>query len=108
MRAATLRSSPRRSRCPYRPRPSSTGALSVLVYGDYSPSSIKISRVHSTRAGRSLILKVDTEALPELAQRFGIRSIPTLAVFEHGREASRTAGAMPAAEIGKLIDAAMG
>lgn len=41
-------------------------------------------------------VKVNTEAEPALAQRFGIRSIPTLAVFAGGREIARQAGAMDA------------
>ncbi len=41
------------------------------------------------------LLKVDTEAQPALAQRFAIRSIPTLAVFQQGRELRRMAGALP-------------
>ncbi len=43
--------------------------------------------------------KVDTERFPELAARFGIRSIPTMALFQGGREIARTSGAMPAAEL---------
>lgn len=38
--------------------------------------------------------KVNTEEQQQLAARFQIRSIPTLAVFKHGRELGRTAGAM--------------
>lgn len=38
--------------------------------------------------------KVDTESEPALAQRFGIRSIPTLALFRGGREIARQAGAL--------------
>lgn len=45
------------------------------------------------------LAKVDTEAEPALGTRFGIRSIPTLAVFLHGRELARQAGAMPAQAI---------
>lgn len=45
------------------------------------------------------LLKVDTEALPEVAARFGIRSIPTLILFQGGREVARQAGAMDAASI---------
>jgi thioredoxin 2 len=51
------------------------------------------------RAGRVVVAKVDTEALPELATRFGIRSIPSLLLFRGGREVHRDAGAMPAREI---------
>ena len=41
----------------------------------------------------------DTEAQPGLGGRFGIRSIPTLALFRHGRELARQAGAMNMADI---------
>ena len=43
--------------------------------------------------------KVDTEAEQSLAASFGIRSIPTLAVFKGGREVARQAGAMPAEQL---------
>ena len=50
-------------------------------------------------AGRVLAVKVDTEAVPALAERFGIRSIPTIALFRNGREAARVAGARHAADL---------
>ena len=45
---------------------------------------------------RVRLLKVDTEASQDLAARYGIRSIPTIALFENGREIARQAGAMDA------------
>jgi thioredoxin 2 len=45
------------------------------------------------------LLKVDTEALPDLGARFNIRSIPTLALFRNGREVARQPGAMDAGGI---------
>jgi thioredoxin 2 len=45
------------------------------------------------------LAKVNTEAEPDLAARFGIRSIPTLVVFEQGREVARQAGAMDLAHL---------
>lgn len=45
------------------------------------------------------LAKVDTEAQPELGARFDIRSIPTLALFQGGREIARRSGAMGAADI---------
>jgi thioredoxin 2 len=41
------------------------------------------------------LVKVDTEAAPDLAARFSVRSIPTLALVLHGKELARTAGVMP-------------
>lgn len=45
------------------------------------------------------LAKVDTEAVPALAARFNIRSIPTLALFVGGREVARQPGAMGAVDI---------
>ncbi len=39
------------------------------------------------------LAKLDTEAEPEIAARFGIRSIPTLIAFRDGREVARRSGA---------------
>lgn len=45
------------------------------------------------------LAKVDTEAEPALGAHFGIRSIPTLALFAGGREIARRAGAIGTAQI---------
>jgi thioredoxin 2 len=63
----------------------------------------ELARVAASNAGRYLVLKVNTDAIPELGQRFAIRSIPTMAVFSGGRERGRTAGARPAADIEAFI-----
>ncbi len=54
---------------------------------------------------RVRLAKVDTEAEPGLAGEFGIRSIPTLAVFKAGREVARQAGAMSTADIVRWVNA---
>jgi thioredoxin 2 len=45
------------------------------------------------------LLKVDTEASQDLATRYNIRSIPTLALFKGGQEVARQPGAMDATSI---------
>jgi thioredoxin 2 len=40
------------------------------------------------------LVKVDTEAEPQLAARLNIRSIPTLAIFLNGHEIARQSGAL--------------
>ena len=64
----------------------------------------ELVKVAARQAGRFLIVKVDTDALPEIGDRFRIRSIPTMAVFAEGREIARTMGARPAAEIEQFIE----
>ena len=41
-----------------------------------------------------MFAKVDTEAEPALAQRFGIQSIPTLVLLQKGAEVRRISGAL--------------
>ena len=67
----------------------------------------EIARVAERQAGRWIVAKVDTEALPGLSARFGIQSIPTMAVFAGGREVSRTSGARPAAAIEDFVSGVM-
>jgi thioredoxin 2 len=45
------------------------------------------------------VVKVNTEAEQELGARLAIRSIPTLALFQNGREVARQPGAMDASNI---------
>jgi thioredoxin 2 len=41
------------------------------------------------------LVKVDSDAVPELLRRFSIQSIPTLMLVHHGREIARKPGVMP-------------
>jgi thioredoxin 2 len=68
----------------------------------------EMARVASHNAGRFVVAKVNTDAIPELGDRFAIRSIPTMAVFAGGREVARTAGARPAAQIEAFVKQAVG
>lgn len=45
------------------------------------------------------LAKVDTQSQPTLAQRYNIRSIPSLVLLRNGRELARQAGAMASADI---------
>lgn len=63
----------------------------------------ELARVAASNAGRWTVVKINTDALPELGERFSIRSIPTMAVFSGGREVARTAGARPAADIEAFV-----
>jgi thioredoxin 2 len=49
--------------------------------------------------GRVLFAKVDSDDNPQASSRHAIRSIPTLLLFQGGREIGRQSGAMPAAQL---------
>jgi thioredoxin 2 len=48
--------------------------------------------------------KLDTDAQPMIAQRYAIRSIPTLIVFKSGQEAERVSGALDAGRLRSWLD----
>ena len=56
----------------------------------------EVEKLARSEAGRLVAAKVDTEALPMLAARYGIQGIPTLLLFRNGRVAGRVTGAQPA------------
>lgn len=47
--------------------------------------------------------KLDTEAAPDVAARYGIRSIPTVIAFRGGREIARQSGAMDSATLVRWV-----
>lgn len=63
----------------------------------------ELAKVATAGAGHLIVAKVNTEDLPSLGQRFGVRSIPMMAVFLQGREKSRTTGARPATAIQDFV-----
>ena len=52
----------------------------------------EVSRTARDMIGKAVVLKVDTEKYPQLAQRFNVRGIPNFAVFSGGRLVTRQAG----------------
>jgi thioredoxin 2 len=46
-------------------------------------------------AGRALVLKVDTEANPDLAARFRVQGIPMFVVLSNGEVVRQQAGVVP-------------
>jgi thioredoxin 1 len=54
--------------------------------------------------GRAVIAKMNVDDNPQVAQRYGITSIPTLMIFKDGKLVDRAVGAMPKSELQKFID----
>jgi thioredoxin 2 len=67
----------------------------------------ELEKIAAQHAGDFLVVKVDTERLPELSARYHIQSIPMLAVFHHGHEKARSVGARPAKDILAFIHEAL-
>ena len=60
--------------------------LLLAVLGLYEDRPLASAR------GRALVLKVDTEALPALSQRYNVQGIPNFIVFKEGHVAFQQAG----------------
>jgi thioredoxin 2 len=67
----------------------------------------EIEKVARANAGRFVVVKVNTEALPQLGARHQVQGIPLLAVFHNKREVARSAGARPAPAIEAWIRQAL-
>jgi thioredoxin 2 len=63
----------------------------------------ELEKVAANNAGKFLVAKVNTEALPGLSEKYQVRSIPTMAVIMGGKEVNRTMGAQPAASIEAFV-----
>ena len=55
--------------------------------------------------GRANVGKVNVDEQNALAAQFGVMSIPTVVLFENGKEVDRRVGAMPIAEYKAMLDA---
>mgnify|MGYP005990003009 FL=1 len=64
-------------------------------------------QVSQTMKDQALFAKVNTENAQQLGAQLNIRSIPTLAVFRHGKEVDRIAGALPANQLQQWIQQAL-
>lgn len=57
----------------------------------------EVAKVAQAMAGRAVVLKVDTEKHPQLAQRYRVQGIPNFLVLKGGRVVQQQAGVVPAA-----------
>ncbi len=65
-----------------------------------------LDQVANAQADRAMIAKLDIDDAPDVAESHGVRSIPTLLVFRHGREVARLVGLQSAAALNTALGAA--
>jgi thioredoxin 2 len=66
----------------------------------------EVSALAREMAGKAIVLKVDTEAHPEVAARFQVQGIPNFVVLRNGRVVKQEAGVRPRAEMRRWLEAA--
>ncbi len=63
-----------------------------------------IEEIAREMKGNMKVVKVNVDDYPELAERFGIMSIPTLLFFKNGEIKGKIVGAVPKREILKKLN----
>ena len=58
-------------------------------------------------AGKAKVFKIDVDQVGEVAQNYGVMSIPALLVFKGGKVVDKQVGAGPMSQIAALIDRAL-
>ena len=58
--------------------------------------------------GKAKVGKLNTDDAPDIASRFGIRSIPTLLFFKNGAVVQQLVGAYPKSKITEKLEGALG
>lgn len=64
-----------------------------------------VDELASDYDGKAVIGKVDVDSNPEVAGKFGIRSIPTLLVFKNGEVVDKQVGAVNKSILSQKLDA---
>jgi len=59
----------------------------------------EVKRTAQAMAGRALVVKVDTEAHPDIAQRYRVSGIPNFVVLKHGQVVIQQAGLVDATQM---------
>lgn len=62
-----------------------------------------VDELAQARAGSALVLKLDTDRYPGISERYGIRGIPTLIVFQGGKEIGRHVGVAQRSQLETLL-----
>lgn len=63
-----------------------------------------IDEIATEMEGKAGVYKLDVDQAPEVAQKYGVMSIPTLIVFENGEVKNQALGAQPKPAVMALFD----
>ncbi len=63
-----------------------------------------IEQAAETYEGKIAIYKLDVDEAQEIAQEYGVMSIPTLIFFKDGKETERIRGALPQVQLNDAVE----
>ncbi len=67
-----------------------------------------LEQIANEQGSKLRIVKLDVDASPITAGRFGVRSIPTMILFKNGRETQRVVGYVPKEKLLTLLNPHLG
>jgi thioredoxin 1 len=63
-----------------------------------------LEEIAVSHADKLAVVKLNVDDNPNIAQKFGIRSIPTLMIFKDGAVQAQKMGAMPKSQLEEFLD----
>ncbi|WAL59288.1 thioredoxin [Thermocoleostomius sinensis] len=63
-----------------------------------------VDEIAEQYAGQVKVVKVNTDENPNVASRYGIRSIPTLMIFKEGQRVDMVVGAVPKTTLASTLE----
>ena len=63
-----------------------------------------VEELHNEYEGKAIVTKVDVDASPNTAAKFGVRNIPTILFFKNGEVVDKQVGAVPKSTLVEKID----
>ena len=66
-----------------------------------------VEEVATEKQDSLIVGKVDVDSCPDLAQKFGVMSIPTLILFKDGQPVDKRIGYMPKDELEQMVNQAL-
>jgi thioredoxin 1 len=66
-----------------------------------------LNEISEDYAGKLKICKVDVDANPDIAPKYGIRGIPTLIIFKDGTPDATKVGALSKSQLAEFVDSAL-
>lgn len=66
-----------------------------------------VEEVAAEKQDTLIVGKVDVDSCPDLAQKFGVMSIPTLILFKDGQPVDKRIGYMPKDELEQMVNQAL-
>ena len=58
-----------------------------------------LDEIAAEKAGQISVYKIDVDENPDIAQKYGVMSIPTFIAFKGGQEVAKTLGAQPKTQL---------